>query len=122
MKLNSVWLKRTLVALPVFAGFAAAVPMARAETTTVKGEVVDLMCYLDKGSKGESHSNCAKKCIESGGMAAILTADNKLYLVSADKKPMNDKLAPLAAKTVTIKGKLVERDGMKMIEDAEIEK
>lgn len=98
-------------------------PQARAaETTTVKGEVVDLMCYLDHGAKGEKHASCAKTCIESGGPVGILTSDNKLYLVIGEHKPINDKLAAYAAKTVTIKGKLVERNGMKMIENAEIEK
>jgi hypothetical protein len=42
--------------------------------------------------------------------------------VVGDHKPMNNKLAPLAGKTITLKGKVVERNGMKMIENAEIEK
>ena len=37
-------------------------------------------------------------------------------------KPMNDKLAALAAKTITVKGKAVSRDGFNMIENAEIVK
>ena len=93
-----------------------------AETKTIKGEVVDLMCYLDHGAKGEKHAGCAKTCIESGGPVGILTSDNELYLIIGEHKPMNDKLAPYAAKTITVKGKVVERNGMKMIENAEIEK
>src|ERR1035437_1325400 len=31
-------------------------------TQTIKGEVVDLMCYLDHGAKGETHKGCAEKC------------------------------------------------------------
>ena len=89
---------------------------------TVKGEVVDLMCYLDHGAKGDKHAGCAEKCIKSGGPVGLLTADDQLYLVVGEHEPMNDKLAPLAAKTVTLKGKVVERNGMKMIENAEIEK
>jgi hypothetical protein len=122
MKTKSVQLVRVFVAAAVLAGLGAAVPLARAETQTIKGEVVDLMCYLDHGAKGEKHASCAKTCIESGGPAGILSQDNQLYLVIGDHKPMNDKLAPLAAKTVSIKGKVVERNGMKMIENAEIEK
>jgi len=38
-----------------------------------------------------------------------------------EHKLINDKLASYAAKTVTVKGKVVERNGMKMIENAEIE-
>lgn len=92
-----------------------------AETQSIKGEVVDLMCYLDHGAKGDKHKGCAAKCIKSGGPVGLLTADNQLYLVIGDHKPINDTLADKAAQTVTLKGKVVERDGMKMIENAELE-
>jgi hypothetical protein len=51
----------------------------------------------------------------------ILTPDNEVYLIVGEHKPINDKLAPLAAKTITVEGKVVERNGMKMIENAVIE-
>ena len=92
-----------------------------AQTQTLKGEVVDLMCYLDHGAKGEKHQGCAKKCIESGGPVGLLTADNQLYLVIGEHKPMNKELAAKAAQTVTLKGKVVERNGMKMIENAQLQ-
>jgi hypothetical protein len=94
---------------------------ASAATQTIKGEVVDLMCYLDHGAKGEKHKGCAKKCIESGGPVGLLTADNQLYLVIGDHQPMNKELSGKAAETVTLKGKVVERNGMKMIENAELQ-
>ena len=92
-----------------------------AATKTVKGEVVDLMCYLDHGAKGEKHQGCAQKCIKSGGPVGLLSGED-LYLVIGDHKPMNDELAPKAGQTVTLKGKVVEKHGMKMIENAELEK
>lgn len=94
---------------------------SKAETKTVTGEIVDLMCYLDHGAKGDKHKGCAEKCISSGGPVGLVSGDD-LYLVIGDHKPMNDQLASLAAKTVTLKGKVVEKHGMKMIENAEIEK
>ena len=121
MKLKS-FPAATGILAAVLLGLGAGTLPARAEIVTVKGEVVDLMCYLDHGAKGDKHAGCAKKCIESGGPVGLLTADNQLYLVIGDHKPLNEKLASLAAKTVSIKGKLVERNGMKMIENAEIEK
>jgi hypothetical protein len=90
-------------------------------TQTLKGEVVDLMCYLDHGAKGEKHMGCATKCIKSGGPVGLLTPDGQVYLVIGDHKPINDQLADKAAQTVTLKGKVVERSGMKMIENAELE-
>jgi hypothetical protein len=89
-------------------------------TQTIKGEVVDLMCYLDHGAKGDKHKGCATKCIKSGGPVGLLTSDDQLYLVIGDHKPANDMLGDKAAQTVTLKGKVVERNGMKMIEGAEL--
>jgi hypothetical protein len=91
-----------------------------AETKTVKGEIVDLMCYLDHGAKGEKHASCAQKCIKNGGPVGLLTSDGDVYLVIGEHKPMNEELASKAAQTITLKGKVVERHGMKMIENAQI--
>jgi hypothetical protein len=107
------------LALPVLS--LGAEEKASATTQTIKGEVVDLMCYLDHGAKGDKHKGCAKKCIESGGPVGLLTADDQLYLVIGDHKPINTELAAKAAQTVTLKGKVVERNGMKMIENAELQ-
>ncbi len=92
-----------------------------AATKSVTGEIVDLMCYLDHGAKGEKHKGCAEKCIKSGGPVGLLSGDD-LYLVIGDHKPINDELSAKAAQTVTLKGKVVEKHGMKMIENAELEK
>jgi hypothetical protein len=94
---------------------------ASGQTETIKGEVVDLMCYLDHGAKGDKHKGCATKCIEGGGPVGLLTADNQLYLVVGDHQPMNKELAAKAAQTVTLKGKVVEKHGMKMIENAALQ-
>jgi len=107
------------LALPAL--LLAAEEKASAETQTIKGEVVDMMCYMDHGAKGEKHKGCAKKCIEGGGPVGLLTADDQLYLVIGDHKPINKELADKAAQTVTLKGKVVERNGMKMIENAELQ-
>jgi hypothetical protein len=91
------------------------------KTQSITGEIVDLMCYLDHGAKGEKHKGCAEKCIKSGGPVGLLSGD-QLYLVIGDHQPMNDQLASKAAQTVTLKGKVVERNGMKMLENAELVK
>ncbi len=93
---------------------------AAGQTQSITGEVVDLMCYLDHGAKGEKHKGCATKCIQNGGPVGLLSND-QLYLVIGDHKPINDQLAAKAAQTVTLKGKVVERNGMKMIENAQLQ-
>lgn len=108
---------------------AASLPLAAADAastdegaTTVKGEIVDLACYLDHGAQGEKHAGCAQKCISSGLPVGIKTDDGKLYLVIGEHKPMNDELAQYAAQTITLKGKVRSRDGVNLLENAEIVK
>ncbi len=91
---------------------------ASEQLRTIKGEVVDLMCFLDHGARGEKHKGCAEKCIQAGGPVGLLTADDTLYLVVGDHKPMNDVLAAKAGQVVTLKGKVVERHDIRMIENA----
>ena len=124
---SGVILKASALTLFVGAAFSLAQLSFGAEkkesgsTQTITGEVVDLMCYLDHGAKGEKHKGCAEKCIKGGGPVGLLSGD-QVYLVIGDHEPINDKLADKAAQTITLKGKVVERSGMKMIENAEIQK
>ena len=90
------------------------------KTVTMTGEVVDLMCYLDHGAKGEKHKGCAEKCIKGGGPVGLVSGDS-VYLLIGDHEPINDQLAPKAAQTITVTGKLVERNGMKMIENVQVQ-
>ena len=88
----------------------------------VTGEVVDMMCYVDHNAVGEKHGqSCGVKCIKSGGPVGIVS-DGKAYLVIGEHKPMNDELADSCGKTITLKGKMAERGGIAMIENAEIVK
>ena len=89
---------------------------------SVTGEVVDMVCYIDEGASGAEHADCAQTCIKKGLPVGLKTKDGKTYLLVGEHKPMNDKLAALAAKTITVKGKAVSRDGFNMIENAEIVK
>ena len=87
----------------------------------VTGEIVDLMCYVDHAATGDKHAACGTKCIKNGGPVGIVSS-GKAYLVVGEHKPINDDLADSCGKTITLKGKLAERDGMTMLENAEIVK
>jgi len=78
---------------------------------TVTGEIVDMACYLDHGATGAKHAECAKDCIESGLPVGIKATDGKTYLLIGEHKPMNKELVKYAAKTITVRGKFVQRDG-----------
>ena len=93
-----------------------------ATSKEVTGEVVDMMCYVDHNAVGEKHGqSCGVKCIKGGGPVGIVS-DGKAYLVVGEHKPMNDQLADYCGKTITLKGKMAERGGIAMIENAEIVK
>ena len=134
---NSTSNKPTVLKVAVAATFIAALaisPLAVAQEhehgkenlsaaaeKTVTGEVVDMMCYLDHNAVGDKHSGCGAKGIKGGGPVGVVS-DGKAYLVVGDHKPMNDQLADYCGKTVTLKGKMAERGGIAMIENAEIVK
>src|SRR5437588_12516515 len=92
------------------------------QEVTIKGEVLDMACYIDHGATGEKHADCAKKCIAMGLPVGIKADDGKTYLLIGEHKPLNNELARYAAKTITIEGKVTSRDGINMIENAEIQK
>jgi len=91
---------------------------------TLTGEVVDVFCYLNHGKDGlgKGHAECAKKCIKSGLPVAIKVGD-QLYLASmADHTAANQPLVDLAAQQVTVRGKVMERDGQHLIAITKVEK
>ena len=132
---NSTQNKPTVLKVAAVATFIAALavsPLAIAQehehgsdaaaSKEVTGEVVDMMCYVDHNAVGEKHGqSCGAKCIKSGGPVGIVEND-KAYLVVGEHKPMNDQLAAYCGKTVTLKGKMAERGGIAMLENAEIVK
>jgi|ERR1700724_286018 len=124
---------RTLFAIVVLASFVTA-PLALAHDPaehakadaagdkTVTGEIVDMMCYVDHNAIGADHGkSCGAKCIKNGGPVGIVE-NGKAYLVVGEHKPMNDELADSCGETITLKGKLAERGGIAMLENAEVVK
>ncbi|HUJ44472.1 MAG TPA: hypothetical protein VLW52_12790 [Opitutaceae bacterium] len=89
---------------------------------TVTGEVLDMACYLDHGASGEKHADCAKMCISSGLPVGLKSADGMVYLLIGEHKPANADLTQYAAKTITVKGKFVSRDGINLLENIEVVK
>jgi len=106
----------------VFAGTAVAhegheMTGAKAATKSLRGEVVDMGCYLGHGAKGADHVSCATKCLAQGMPMGILTSNGTLYLVTLDHDnadPYND-LKGMAGKQVTVSGEMLTRSGMKAI-------
>lgn len=91
-------------------------------TVTVTGEVLDMACYIASNLSGPDHADCARTCIKKGLPVGIKGPDGKAYLLVGANEPLNNQLADYAAKTVTVKGVIRERDGFLMLDQATIEK
>ena len=95
----------------------AAVPATKANII-IKGEVIDMGCYLGHGSKGAAHIKCAQMCVKMGMPIGLLAGDGTLYLLTMDHgnaKPFNDAKAKVG-KVVTLTGDIHEGSGMKAFE------
>ena len=90
---------------------------------TVKGEVLDMTCYIAQNLSGPQHAQCARECIRRGLPAGIKTEAGKVYLLTG--KPgdsVNAELANYAAQIVTVRGKETARDGFAQLQVEEIRK
>jgi len=100
--------------------------LVQGKEIVVKGEVLDMTCYIAYNMSGPEHAKCAKDCIKQGLPVGIKATDGKVYLlVGTDwrrRESLNSQLVEYAAKTVTIKGKETMRDGFAQLQVEEIRK
>ncbi|QSR83854.1 hypothetical protein [Methylacidimicrobium sp. B4] len=113
--------KRILCGILLLCAGIAGLRAEEKQEVTVKGELVDLYCYLDHGAAGDKHSSCARKCINLGLPVGLKGDDGKLYMLYGEHKPLKSAEIPKTA-NVTVKGKLVSAEGYNLIEDTEFEK
>lgn len=90
---------------------------------TIRGEVVDITCYLRRGSRGEEHIKCAEYCANLGMPLGVLEdGTDKLYLIipagHADPKTL---VFPHLGKKVNIDGVLYAMGGLTGVEIGKIE-
>lgn len=110
------WCRGTGVATVLaLLGFSAASAQgAKFTQVTVSGRVVDNICWLGMGLKGEGHRECAIGCDKTGVRMALLDEKaNVLYTLMADRPfaDPNAKLRDHFERVVTITGNLYEAPG-----------
>ncbi len=114
MKRTDVLLIATVAVL-----LAAVVGLAQPKgpTVTVKGEVVDLWCYLEGGDRGASHKECSTACAKAGNPIGILDAKGNLYVTAGiqEHQPGREVLIDKMNQDVTVTGTLVKKRGVQMI-------
>jgi hypothetical protein len=98
-------------------------PLVQGQEIVVKGEVLDMTCYIAHNLSGPEHAQCAKDCIRKGLPVGIKGEDGKVYLLTTNAgHSVNAELADYAAKIVTIKGKQSMRNGFAQLQVEEIRK
>ena len=89
----------------------------KGDKVTVKGEVVDLWCYLEGGDKGADHKNCAVARAKAGNPIGLVTDKDEVYVLMGikDHQPGKDLFINKMADTVTVEGTLVKKGGTQVI-------
>ena len=123
MKTKNALLAAALSALLVVSAAASAADDHHpGRALTIKGEVLDLACYIGHGAKGPDHANCARMCAKQGQPTGLLAEDGTVYVIFAshDDPSVLDAVKDLAGKKVEAKGEVFEKSGLKGFEVASI--
>jgi hypothetical protein len=104
-------------AVLVLSGSMSLFAQPKGEQITLKGEVVDLWCYLEGGDHGADHKQCAVTCAKAGNPIGLLTEKGDLYVMMGikDHQPGREVLIDKMADTVTIQGTLVKKGGVQVV-------
>jgi len=86
--------------------------------TTVRGEVLDMACYLGHEAKGPEHAGCAKRCVKGGQPMGLLAEDGTVYLLLASHEDGSayEKTKEHAGERVEITGVVSSQAGFKGLE------
>src|SRR5258705_13200849 len=89
----------------------------KGQTVTVKGEAVDLWCYMEGGDRGPAKKDCATACAKAGNSIGIVDASGVVFLASGlqDHQPARDILIAKMNEPVEVTGTLVKKGGAQMI-------
>lgn len=96
--------------------------LAMGEEVTLKGEPVDISCFLS-GKSGAGHASCATACANKGQPIGLLVKGDdgdELYLVTGHGKAAKDILGPHMGKQVEVVGEVSEKAGMKVINASKV--
>lgn len=87
------------------------------EDIAVQGEILDMACYMAKGSVGPSHKACAVLCAKKGVPIGVLTDTGEVYLLLDDHNNPDpyDDAKKLAGEHAKINGKKYNKQGVASI-------
>jgi hypothetical protein len=85
---------------------------------TVRGEILDMACYVAHEAKGPDHAACAKRCVKGGQPMGLLAEDGTVYLLYASHEDGSafEQAKEHAGTKVEIAGVAATQAGIKGIE------
>ena len=89
-----------------------------AETKTVSGVLVDVMCNTKQGTAkatSEAHADCAASCAKKGSPLAVANDKGIFEVTGAWTENKNAKLIEFAGHKVEATGDVTEKDGKMII-------
>lgn len=89
-----------------------------AETKTVTGVLVDVMCNTKQGTAkttSADHSDCAASCAKKGSPLAVASEAGIYEVTGAWTENKNEKLIEFAGHKVEATGDVTEKDGKKVL-------
>src|SRR6185295_5689798 len=114
-------MRNTLMTVSVLvllvAGTSSTSAQPKGEHTTIKGEVVDLWCYLEGGDRGAAKKACATACAKAGNPIGLVDAKGNLYVTAGlkDHEAGRAVLLDKMSQEVTVSGTVVRNGGVQMI-------
>lgn len=103
--------------------WAGATMVAQGQVTTVRGELVTVMCFVNNGDQGRGadHAACAQKCATEGYPLAIVTDKGEMYkIVGKLTADNNAALRALLAKKVVAEGVIAEEGAGKTLDASSV--
>ena len=114
-------MRSTLMTIALFTLLlgGASIPHAqpKGERATIRGEVVDLWCYLEAGDRGAVKKTCATACAKAGNPIGLVDAKGNLYVTASlkDHEAGHTVLLDKMSQEVTVTGTVVRNGGVQMI-------
>src|SRR5262245_2314063 len=108
---------RLAISVLVIAGAEMLGAQPKGDRTTIKGEVVDLWCYLKAGDRGAGKKACATACAKAGNPIGLVDGQGQVYVTAGlkDHEPGRVMLLDKMSREVTVTGTLVRNGGVQMI-------
>ena len=91
---------------------------------TVRGEILDMACYVAHEAKGPDHAACAKRCVKGGQPMGLLADDGTVYLLYANHEDGSafERAKEFAGQKVEIVGVAATQAGIKGLEVSSVKK